>query len=236
MKSIISILIVLVLNILLVNCAANLNGKKGNEIIDTVYVRDTTIIAEKSVFLNATKMNVLYIGVENPVKLELSGINPDEVSVSISSPGATVRKQDDTHYLVSVTTPGEAVIDVKGDGVSKRFLYRVKRIPDPVALFSNSKGGYIGVGEIKAQIGLIAFFDAFDFEAKCDIRNFDVTRIAQRFEPVSVSNIGAAFNGNSKSLISKAKPGDTYIFSNIRVYCPSDDTYRMVNSMVFQVK
>lgn len=236
MKNVSLLFILIVLNLLLLNCASQNKIGKNPGIIDTVYVRDTTIIVEKNVFVNAMKMNVLYIGVDNPVELDVAGVNPNNVHVQISGAGGKISRQDDRHYLVSVTNPGDVRITINGDGVSESFEYRAKRIPDPVARLSNSSGGEMGNGEFKAQAGLGVFLENFDFEAVCNIQGFRLTMIPKRQDPVEVINAGARFNDQSQRLINQAKPGDIYIFSDVKARCPEDVAGRSINTLAFKIK
>ena len=225
------------LMLMLFQCNSEVSDNQKGTQIDTVIVRDTVIVVEKHVFVNAAKMNVLYIGVENLIDFGLAGINPNDLRVTISGAGGNIKKQGDTQYVVTVTQPGEARIKISGGELTtKEFIYRVKRIPDPVARLSKSSGGEMGNGEFKAQGGLGAFLDNFDFEATCQIQGFKLTMIAKRQDPIEVVNAGARFNDLSRSLINRAKPGDVYIFSNVKARCPGDNVGRPINSLAFFIK
>ena len=237
MKRIAVLTILLGLTLFLVQCNSKTRVDQNDGVIDTVVIRDTIIVVEKHVFINAIKMNVLYIGVDNPVRLELAGVNPTEIRAEIFGGAGKIQKSGDKDYIVTVTKPGAVKIKLSGTGLQPReFDYIAKRIPDPIARLSNSTGGMMGTGEIKAQGGLGAFLDNFDFDARCNIQGFNLTRIPQRADPVEVVNAGPRFNANSIRLIRNAKPGDVYYFTNVKAKCPGDIAGRKINSLVFKIR
>lgn len=148
----------------------------------------------------------------------------------------TFVKQGGGWYSASVTQPGETRVNVQKDEQRASFTFRVKRIPDPVARVSNSTGGQMGSGEFKAQGGVGAYLDNFDFDATCTVVGYNLVYVARRQDPVESINTGARYNDQSRRLISLAKPGDLYYFDNVRAKCPGDPASRMINSLVFNIK
>lgn len=190
-------------------------------------------VGESSAAVSLDKMNVFYIGVDNPVSVSVAGVSSNKVKVtgsgvSLSGSGGK--------YTVTASRPGKASLTVRGGSVNKTFEYRVKRIPDPIARLGKKDSGSIGSGEFKAQGGVGAWLDNFDFEAKCKIQGFMMTRVEKRKDPVDAPNSGARFSGRSADLVARAKPGDTYYFDNIKARCPGDPAARKINSLVFKIR
>lgn len=191
-------------------------------------------VGERSCNVAATKMNVFYIGVENPVSVTAAGISSNDLNVKAS--GVNLKKSGGG-YVVTASKPGAVDITVSGGGLkATKFPFRVKRIPDPVARLSKSAGGAMGNGEFKAQGGVGAFLDNFDFDAKCKIQGYILTKLAPRQDPIESNNAGARYNEKSGRLVKSAKPGDTYYFDNVKAKCPGDSAGRKINSMVFKIK
>jgi len=189
----------------------------------------------RSVNVSADKMNVFYIGVDNPVSVSAAGVPTHTLKVNGS--GISMKPAGKGKYMVTASKPGEAKITVSGEGLkSTNFPFRVKRIPDPVARLSKSSGGAMGNGEFKAQGGVGAFLDNFDFDAKCKIQGYSLTYVAKRQDPVDSVNQGARYNSKSKRLVNQAKPGDIFYFDNVKARCPGDKAGRKINSMVFKIK
>ncbi len=194
-------------------------------------------VGRRSVAVSADKMNVFYIGVENPVSISAAGVATSELRVSASGGGINLRSSGTGKYTATVSTQGEATITVSGGGLkASPFAFRVKRIPDPVAKLSGKVGGEMGSGEFKAQGGLAAMLENFDFDAKCEIQGYDLTYQAARQDAVTSSNPGGRFNDKSQRLAQQAKPGDRYFFENVRARCPGDQAGRRINDLVFKIK
>ena len=138
---------------------------------------------------------------------------------------------------VTVSTPGDATINVSGGGLkSSPFTFRVKRIPDPVPMLGRSAGGGMRSGEFKGQEGLLAILKDFDFDARCAIQGFNLVRVPKRQDAVSSTNGGARYNAKSQRMVAAAKPGDIYYYENIKAKCPGDRAGRPLGTMVFNIK
>jgi len=193
-------------------------------------------VGRRSVTVSADKMNVLYIGVDNPISVSAAGVSSNDLRVSGSGSGIEISGRNGK-YVARVKAQGTANIKVSGGGLSAtNFEYRVKRIPDPVARLGNLDGGNVGSGVFGAQLGLIAALDNFDFDARCNIVGFELVRIRRGGDPVIRQNPGASFNADNKRLMTQAKPGDRYYFENVRAKCPGDPGTRKINSLGFNIR
>jgi gliding motility-associated protein GldM len=194
-------------------------------------------VGERSVAISADKMNVFYIGVDNPVSIAAAGISSNDLRVGISGGGGQLNKTGSNTWNVKVSQPtDDCKITVSGGELNASKQFRVKRIPDPVAKLGNKPDGDMGNGEFKVQKGLIAWLENFDFEARCEIQGFNLVKVSKREDPVEAVNAGGSFNGKAENLVNAAKPGDTYYFENVKARCPGDPAGRKINSLVFRIK
>lgn len=198
-------------------------------------------VGEDAVHISASKMNVLYVGVDNPISIFVPGVSSSNLKVSVSGGGGgSIKKGGMNEYIVKVTRPTkfgqELKIKVDANGISSTKLFRVKRIPDPVAQLGKRKGGFIVMEEFKAQNGVLAILDNFDFDARCQIQGFILTRKPKNGDWLDFKNRGNKYTDLARKLIDRAKPGDVYIFDTVKVRCPGDPAGRKINSMVFKIK
>lgn len=198
-------------------------------------------VGRRSVTVSADKMNVFYVGVTNPISVAAAGVSSNALKVSCSGGGCNMTRRSNGKYDVKVSSPGAtAVITVSGGGLDPtRFEYRVKRIPDPTAIVGGGptkRGGSMGPGTFKGQIGVAAILETFDFEAKCNIQSFEFTRHPKRDDPVTEKQNGGTFQGRVKTLQQMAKNGDTFYIDNIKARCPGDGAGRNIGSLVFKIK
>ena len=192
-------------------------------------------VGQRSVAVSLDKMNVFYIGVDNPISVSAAGVSSNDVKVSPS--GVTVNSQGGGKFIVRATTPGEATLTVSGGGASQTFKYRVKRIPDPTPLLgAKHRSKAMANGEFKAQGGIASVLENFDFEAKCDIVGFEVTYLPKRQDPITKNNGGARWGGDVQEMINKARPGDSYFFDDIKTKCPGDPVARNIGGLAFKIR
>jgi gliding motility-associated protein GldM len=193
-------------------------------------------VGQRSVAVSLDKMNVFYIGVENPISVSAAGVSSNDVKVSAS--GVAVKSGGGGgKFIVTATTPGEATLTVSGGGASQTFKYRVKRIPDPVPMLgAKHRSKAMANGEFKAQGGIASVLENFDFEAKCDIVGFEATYLPKRQDPISAVNSGARWNSQVQDYINKAKPGDAYFFDEIKCKCPGDVAARNIGGLAFKIR
>lgn len=196
-------------------------------------------VGERSVTVSADKMNVFYMGVENPVSVSAAGVSSNDLQVSISGGEATLKKVGSANYIVEAKKPTlECIISISAPsiGLKDSKVFRVKPFPTPTAKLGNKSDGAIGNGEFKAQLGVAAILENFDFDARCNIVGYTVYRAEPRKDLKLAANEGSKFGGKAASLINEARPGDTYYFQDIKAKCPGDVAARTLNSMVFQIR
>lgn len=195
-------------------------------------------VGRRSVAVSADKMNVMYIGVDNPISVSAAGVSSNDLRVNGSGAGIKLTKTSNGKYNARVSSMGAAKVTVSGGGLTPTsFDFRAKRIPDPIARLAGEESGTLGNGVIRAQSGIFAELDNFDFDAKCTIAGFTLVYQPPREDLAEVVNVGQAFTSASKGLISRAKPGDTYYFNNVRAKCPGDgNSTRKINPMVFKIR
>jgi len=84
----------------------------------------------------ADKMNVLYLGLDNPVTIGTAG-TWDKVEVSINNGSIT---GTGAHRIIRPANVGSCEVIVSVDKKIWTFNYRVKRMPDPVVMFDGQEG------------------------------------------------------------------------------------------------
>lgn len=176
------------------------------------------------------KMNVFYIGVDNPITIS-SGSGWDKTTVT---PTGCSLSGSGSNRIVKVTTPGKATITVSADGKSSTFDFRVKRIPDPVFKVGPSSGGGIQAAVFKSQQFCRAELENFDFDARFQVVSGTVYFTGAGFPVTQI----ATLNGNNLGGIAQmanCKPGTSVIFDNIQVVGP-DGTKRTIQAPGFLLK
>jgi gliding motility-associated protein GldM len=195
-------------------------------------------IGSRSVAVSADKMNVFYMGVDNPLTVAAAGVASNDVRVSFGD--AITGSGSGNSYVVKGVRPtgnGTTDVTVTANGQTLgTFPFRVKPIPDPVPTMGGQQGGDIANSTFRAQRGVFAELKNFDFDARCEIAGFQILYIPAREDPLAATNGGGGFSGQTAALIGRAKPGDNYLFKNIKAKCPGDAANRDLGTMSFTIR
>lgn len=180
--------------------------------------------------LQLDKMNVMYIGVPNPVTISASGYNLNDVTWSME--GANIKSTGPGKYDVFVEKPNYQGVDYVVTATNKaggrvevaRGKIRVKSIPSPIIRLGKVDGaGMMGTGELRAQQGLAAVLENFDFDYRYTVTSYSVLLLQKGSDVAEPARgTGPMFSDNNavKDLINRARPGDRLIFESIRVKGP----------------
>ncbi|MBK7094047.1 MAG: hypothetical protein IPH57_02905 [Saprospiraceae bacterium] len=199
-------------------------------------------VGERSVAIAATKMNVFYVGVDNPVEVSAAAISSIQMKVSMSGAGGgNITRNGDGTYTVNVSNPTRkdefAYIDVNAPGIPPtKKAFRVKRIPSPQAMLGGKMGGVITSGEFKLNQAIIPVLESFDFDAKCLIEGFRLVRAPKREDPKVAENRGGRYGSEAQALVNVAKPGDRYYYESVKCKCPGDKITREINPLTFVIQ
>ncbi len=218
-----------------VNVKIEYNKPDGSKDVITKEIKYTVgMPSGASIFLK--KMNVVYVGVENPLTISGGSVGREKVHVSFTSPGATMNNTGGDDWVIKPTTPGIAKIIVNANGKPFEFPIRVKNLPLPGGFIGSKKGGAISSAEFKAIGGLIAKLEDSDFEAPFKVVSYKLGAegggVSQYTE---ANNDGNRWSGSAAAIVGRATPGTHIFFDQIRVVGP-DGKAREIAPMVFSLK
>lgn len=183
------------------------------------------------------KMNVFYIGVDNPVQISACGASPASLKPTIS--GGSLAASGNGKYIVRVTGGVQATITVaSGDSVGTKlgvYKFRVKRVPDPVAYFGNLKAdGLMTKAELGSQSGIFARMENFDFDIKFMVISFEMALLVNGKWKELKAN-GPALTPEMKAELRKVASGEKVLFDKVTVKGP-DGTLRKIPGVMITVK
>jgi gliding motility-associated protein GldM len=167
------------------------------------------------------KMNVFYIGVDNPVTIS-SGTGWDKTNVTMTS-GSLIKSGLPGKYIVKVSAIGNTSINVTADGKTSSYPFRIKRIPDPIIKVGPSGGGRMQSVIFKNQQFCRADLENFDFDARFTVVSATVYFSGANFASVAVAPITG---GNLSALapqMLRCIPGTSITFDNVKVKGPDGE-------------
>lgn len=194
-------------------------------------------VAKPSAVVSPDAMNVLYIGVSNPISVSAPGIPMS--SIQVAGNGVTISGSGGK-YSAKVTTPGKATVSVsaKIDGKVQQLgttEFRVKRIPKPAARVAGKTGGAISAAQLRGQNVVSAALDNFEFDAKFSITKFNMYILKPRVDPIGpYQSSGSSFSAQMKTGLGAITPGTLVAIYNIVGVGP-DGVAQNLDPISFQV-
>ncbi|MDA3781079.1 MAG: gliding motility protein GldM [Bacteroidales bacterium] len=212
-----------------------LRGPDGNY-IKKVFRRSYNV-AKPNLVVSPTKMNVFYVGVDNPVSVSVAGVPDGKISPSITN--ASIRKQRSGEYIVNPKRPGNSLISVVAeiDGKRKKMgtiSFRVKALPDPVAKVAGKGQGNITKNTLAAQTGVVAVMENFQFDLEFSITEFTVSTTDKGGYFVEEKTKGARFSKGQYDLIKNLKRNKRVNIEDIKAIGP-DGVIRSLPPIVFKI-
>lgn len=175
-------------------------------------------VAQPSATVSADKMNVFYIGVDNPVTISVPGVANEKVRASISN--GSLSPAGGGKYTVRVTGGAEAVINVSADmdGSSRPMgstKFRVKPIPTPIPKVANKISGNFTKAEILGSPYVMAVLENFDFDLRYNVVSFKFTYKNAAGDLIDIPGQGYMLNQQMKTLIQNSRRGDRFWVEDI---------------------
>ena len=89
----------------------------------------------------------------------------------------------------------------------------------------------------RTYTGIKTFFSQdFDFDFKCTVQGYELMYQPRQNDPIVLKNEGWAFSKPVLNAVRSAKPGDIYVFTNIKARCPGDSFARQLPSVIVTVR
>jgi len=189
------------------------------------------IVVEPNATVAPTLMNVLYAGIDNPIKIAVPGFTDQNVSATMSN--GTLARQSGSVFIAKPGKVGEnAVITVTAklpDGRTQEMAkteFRVRALPDPLPYieYTDANGvvrRYSGKGErlaksyITAAEGIGAALDDDLLDVQYSVVSFAITIIDSNGDAIREISEGAKFTSRQKAMINRLSRGKIFNISNV---------------------
>ncbi|NCX96208.1 MAG: gliding motility protein GldM [Chitinophagia bacterium] len=189
--------------------------------------------------VSADKMNVFYIGVDNPVSVSAPGTAKENLSVSISQGKIS---GGNGAYNVTVDQPGKVNVNVSGKGSDGKTTmlgtmeFRCKRLPDPIAKFGGKSFGTVPKAQLVSQNRIFALMpEGFDFDVKFNITHFKLYVNKPHSDVQSFENTSNALTAPMTAALNGVVSGTRVFFGDIIAVGP-DGSKRSLQDIVFTVQ
>ena len=197
------------------------------------------VVAPPSLTVAATKMNVFYIGVDNPVSISVPGIAEANLRPNISA-GTMARDPGSKEWIVRVPQ-GQArtviTVDALYQGETRRMgsaEFRIRRVPNPVAEIAGQLEGAIDKSTLLAAGAIIPVMRDFEFDLYFEVKSFRMTTIIGG-DGISQRGTSNRFNEEMIRLIQNSRRGQKFFFENIQAEGP-DNIPRSLNPISLEIR
>ena len=185
------------------------------------------------------KMNVLYIGVDNPISVAASGGGDDKITVSIEGGGGLTSKIGAGRYMVRVKSlTDECIISLYLDGrIVGASRFRVRNIPVPIGTVGGfTSGDTVVSGAFRAQQGVGAYMKDFPFDISYEVIGYTVNIQDEKGLVKSANSQGTYFSAEVKQLIKDhLKPGHLVVIGNLFAKGPDGKTMKL-SPLIYHIK
>ena len=198
------------------------------------------IVAPPSLTVAAKKMNVFYIGVDNPVSISVPGIAKENIRPSISAGNIKQDPNAKGDWIVTMPTGTRTAVvsasaNYQGEMLSMGSAeFRVKKVPDPVAEIAGMIQGQIEKNTLIAAGAIIPELKDFEFELYFRVTSFKMITIIGG-DLVQKNARGNRFNEEMMNIMKDARRKQRFLFENIQATSP-DGTTRSLNPINLEIK
>ena len=183
-------------------------------------------VAPKTVVVSPTMMNVLYVGLENPVSISVPGVAQRDVLATVAGNGVLERVSDG-NFVMRLTTPGKTKVQVTAKVCDKTLAvgeqeFRIKRVPNPVLKIDGIyPSGKITLAQLKSSSKLRALAVNFDFSVNYKVIGYTFVYRAKNATIDNSFVSGESFSQSMLRLIqTKIRKGETIWIDDVTVECP----------------
>ena len=186
---------------------------------------------QPSAAISADAMNVLFIGLDNPMSISVPGVTPENTIVTASAGVALVKTTSGKFIAKAAIGTRSAIITVSArmeDGQIKKMgesNYKVRRVPTPKLKVGNLVAGTYPKVKIQSQTTVNAVLEDFYFNnISYTVSKYRVILDSKR-EGVIIHDVEGNSAAIIKSLAAKAKSGESIYLENIVVSGPGGNFY-----------
>nr|MBK9652057.1 gliding motility protein GldM [Bacteroidota bacterium] len=191
----------------------------------------TYMAAKSAAVISPVAMNIIYIGLENPISISVPGIAPEKLSVTTTGGGLTLQKVSGSNYIAKATSVTQiASVNCYAEIDGRKVLmgtqdFRTREVPTPIATVGKIKGGRIATSLLLAQSGIVPLLENFDFNnVFYRITSFTFSLYGKRVQVSGLQSTSNALTQPMKDIIKKCAYNDKVIFENIKAVDPAGKT------------
>jgi len=205
------------------------------------------LVAAKTAVVSPTNMNILYLEVDNPLKISVPGYTAGVISAVINNGKVTAVKKSLGEYSARPSKKGKAMVSLFAEVNGKRtkmgqMEFRVKEVPPPKpkVQFTLEVNGTTVIDKMKMVNagGLLAELKDFDFKGvRYIITSYRLSGV-YKGEQMKEDAVGPKFTSKILGIIKNTKSGNAITISNIKAkrIDAKNTAIRSLDPLVIEIK
>jgi gliding motility-associated protein GldM len=202
--------------------------KPNGEMADFPFKQKYTALRPMAV-ISATELNVLYIGLDNPISVSVPGYSAAEIS--LSSTGGTLKKgQTQGTYMVNVAeSDGREITltaSVRDEQGRIRKMgdqrYRIRKVPPPLPMLGNiDASGSVSAGQLaSAQYIFTPLRDFIYNSVRYTPTEYTIIYFPKGKDGKAYRGTGNTITPEIKNVLKSVRSGDRIILAQVRAEGP----------------
>lgn len=217
--------------------------KKPIKLLIIVCLLNIQPVGSQTFAVELPRMNVVYLGVDNPIKIVVNDL-PDSCVIVEASFGK-IQKGKNAFYSWNGVANEDSLCLILFDTCHQQMIakrdYRVFKIPVILSLGGTprySKNSEIRLPEFRAMAGVAALISGFDICGSCQMHRYRTTVFSKTLkEPWIAINDGPRFGSAVSERFKSLKAGDWVRFDRFVYQCPGDINLQYpAEELLFKIK
>lgn len=179
-------------------------------------------VARPAVTIAATRMNVLYRSLLNPVSISVPGVPSDNLEAYCTN-GKMYKQGDqwiiEPNELDNLGEKTKVIVTANFNGEKRQMgemAYRVMRVPEPKATLAGMNTGKITRELLRVQQGIFARLEDFYFDLRFEVTSFDMTVPAGGGMITTLPSRSYQFSDEQRRILNNLGAGDRISIENIK--------------------
>lgn len=199
-------------------------------------------VGKPSATISPTKMNVMYLGIPNPIRISVPGVASENLVVTVSN-GRIEKSGDDylaypskldvTGKSTSISVSARVGSETKPMGAME---FRVKEVPPPLATIGGKNGGNLKKEDLLSENGIYAELKDFDFDLKFKVTQFDITLSGAGGYVKTFSSKDNKFTSEQRDQFGKLSQGSIIYIDNIMAKGDDGQPARSLSPISFKIR
>jgi hypothetical protein len=193
---------------------------------------------ENQLSVSATKMNILYVGLDNPLDIAIPNESSENISVIIDN--GTVEKKSGIEWIARVYKTGKTTVQVFVEKNGVKTLYGTKefrayRVPDPEPKILGAKEMAIDKETVMKNPNLEIVLDNFQFDGNFFKVSSFTFLISSKNATKEVKCTDGKISQEGIEMLKNSNSGDMLTFADIKI-TDIGGTTRKISPMTIRLK